>query len=127
MYSSITTFNSSDGLFQELLTLADNVQYMNAKHKISMVERQLDMIASSDAWSACRQWPLLNCLHNQLLEMLDNDLMNSAGKFMLTHYEEEGNDLKTHTICSDDEVVPISVHTAAKAISCDDFSTGQKP
>lgn len=109
------------GLFQELLTLADNVQYMNAEHRISMVERQLDMIASSDAWSACRQWPLLDYLHNQLLEMLDNDLVNSVGKVMLTRYEEEGKDPKTYTICFDDEVVPISVHTAAKVISCDTF------
>lgn len=53
--------------------------------------------------------------------ILTNDLINFEGKVMLNRYQEKEIDPKTYTIGFKNEIVPISVHTAAKSISCDSF------
>ena len=109
------------GLFQELLTLADDVQYMNANHKIDVVSTRLTMIASSDAWNADKNWPLLNGIRIQLTEMLHNDMINMAGKGLLDGFVKEGEDPSSVMVHYGSEPDPVSAYTAAKAISCDTF------
>ncbi len=107
------------GLFQELLTLAANVQYLNANHKVDAVARRLKIIASSDAWSVCKQWPALKEIQKQLEEMLKSNMMNEVGKHMLDRLIKEGENPAKKMVQYGNELVPISALLAAQATSCD--------
>ena len=109
------------GLFQELLTLADNVQYSNANHKVEAVERRLKIIASSDAWSVCKQWSALEAIQKQLEEMLQNNLLNDSGKCMLNRLVVNGENPASKLVQFGSEPVQISALLASQAISCDTF------
>lgn len=109
------------GLFQELLTLADDVQYLNANHKVDMVARRLEMIASSDAWSVCKYWPALRDVQKQMEEMLNNNMLNEAGEHMLDRLVKEGEDPSMQMVQHGCEPVPISALLASQAISCNSF------
>ena len=109
------------GLFQELLTVVDDVQYLNANHKVDFVERRLRMIASSDAWSVCKQWPALEGLHNQFKGMINNNMMNQAGKHMLSRLVEEGENPLEKMVEYGSDPLPVNALLAAQAISCDVF------
>ncbi len=109
------------GLFQELLTLADNVQFCNASHKVDVVAKRLRVLSSSDAWSACSQWPALEGLHNQLKEMLANNMMSKVGKNVLARLVKDGEDPLVKMLQYGHEPRPINALLAAQAQSCDIF------
>lgn len=109
------------GLFQELLTLADNVQYYNANHKVDAVEQHLKIIASSDAWSVCKQWPALAVIMKQMNEMLEHNMLNETGKHFLDRLIEDGEDPMIQQVCYGSEPIPITAFLAAQARSCDTF------
>lgn len=109
------------GLFQELLTLADNVHLYNEGHKVQTVEQRLKMIADSDAWSVCKYWPALEGLHKQLNKMLENNMVSETGKHLLHHLLEEGEDPSIEMVHYKDDPMPIPALVAAQAASCDEF------
>jgi hypothetical protein len=109
------------GLFQELLTLADDVGYLNADHKVDLVLQRLKMIALSDAWSTCKYWPALRIIKKQMDEMLGNNMLNEAGKRMIAHLVEEKGDPSSRWVQYGTEPIPINALLAGKAISCDAF------
>lgn len=109
------------GLFQEILTLADDVQDMNANHKVDMVARRLKLIASSDAWSASKNWPMLRGIQLQLTEMLQNDLISYAGKGLLDRFVKKGEDPSAVMLHYGSEPIPVCAYTVAQAVSCDSF------
>lgn len=108
-------------LFQELLTLADNVQYLNARHKVDSAARHLPTIASSDAWSVCKYWPALSGLQKQLNEMLKDNMLNEAGKHMLNCLVETGEDPSSRMVQYRSDPDSISALLAVQAISVDSF------
>lgn len=109
------------GLFQEILTLVDDVRYMNNEHKIDLVTRRLKHIYNCDGWSARTQWPLLEQLYQQMDDMLSGDLLNDAGRIMLNRYVVEGEDVFERKVSYGSDPTLISVSTMAKVISCNDF------
>lgn len=109
------------GLFQELLTLADNVRLYNEGHKVQAVEQCLKMIANSDAWSVCRYWPALELLHKQLKELLENNMLNETGKRLLERFVKEGEDPSTKIVYYGIDPMPIPALLAAQAASCNEF------
>ena len=109
------------GLFQELLTLSDNVQYLNANHKVGVMKRHLEKIVKSDAWSVCKRWMALEELRKQLEDMLKSDMVNEAGKRMLDRLVEKGEDPSSKVVQYGSEPTQISALLASQAISCDTF------
>lgn len=109
------------GLFQELLTLADNVRLYNEGHKVSAVEQCLRIIANSDAWSVCKHWPALEGLRKKLKKMLENNMVTEAGKHLLEHLVKEGEDPATKMVCYGIDTMPIPALVAAQAASCDEY------
>lgn len=109
------------GLFQELLTLADNVRYYNANHKVDAVERCLKIISSSDAWNVCEQWPALDEIRKQMDDMLECNMLNEMGNTFLKHLIEEGDDPTTKMVYYGSDPIQVSALLAAQANSCDVF------
>lgn len=109
------------GLFQELLTLSDNVRLNNAAHKVDTMARSLKTIALSDAWSVCKYWPALADLQNQLKQMLENNMMTEIGMHLLNHLVKEGEEPSTKMVHYGAEPMPITALLAAQANSCDIF------
>lgn len=109
------------GLFQELLTLADNVQYCDAKQKVDIMERNLKIIASSDAWGVCKQWSALEQIRQQLDAMLENNMISEIGKHMLEKIMHEGENVMEQTVQYGSENMMISALLCAQAVSCDAF------
>lgn len=109
------------GLFQELLTLADNVRLYNEGHKVQTVEQRLKTITDSDAWSVCKYWPALKELHKQLKTMLENNMINEKGTHLLAHLVKEGEDPSTEMVYYGIDPMPIPALVAAQAASCDEF------
>ena len=109
------------GLFQELLTLADNVRPYNEGHKVQTVEQRLKMIADSDAWSICKYWPALEELHKQLKKMLENNMINEKGMHLLAHLVKEGEAPSSKPVYYGIDPMPIPALVAAQAASCDEF------
>lgn len=109
------------GLFQELLTLADDVHLYNPSHKVSAIEQRLRMISSSDAWSACKQWPALGMIQKQIEEMLNNNMLIEPGVQMLNCLVKEGENPSTKMVHYKMDPLPVSALVAAQAISCDTF------
>ena len=109
------------GLFQELLTLADNIRLYNEDHKVDAVKRRLNIIATSDAWSVCKHWPALEELHKQLKIMCENDMISEAGERLLKLLVKEGESPESKIVHYGINPLPISALVAAQAASCDDF------
>ena len=109
------------GLFQELLTLADDVHLYNEGHKVCAVEQRLKIIAGSDAWSVCKCWPALEELRKQLNAMLENNMINEAGKKLLDYIIKEDEDVSIKMVHYGIDSWPITALVAAQAASCDIF------
>ena len=109
------------GLFQELLTLSDNVILYNANHKVDAMMRNLRTIALSDAWSVSKYWAALEVLQNQMEEMLENNMLNECGKNLIENIIKEGEHPLTKMVNYGAEPIPIPVLLAAQATSCDVF------
>lgn len=108
-------------LFQELLTLVDDVRLYNANHKVDAVAQRLKMIALSDAWSVCEYWYALKYIHEQLREMLENNMLNKAGKHLLDGLADKGENPETTMVQYGNEPIPVSALLAAQATSCNAF------
>ena len=109
------------GLFQELLTLADNIRLYNEDHKVNAVERCLKIIATSDAWSVCKHWPALEELHKQLNIMCENNMISETGERLLKRLVKESEDPTSQIVHYGINPLPIPALVAAQAASCDDF------
>ena len=109
------------GLFQELLTLADNVRFSNADHKVDTVDRCLKTIALSDAWSVCKQWSALTVLKKQIDDMLANNMLSESGRYLLERLVKEDEDPLIKRIYCHGESTPVSALLAAQLDSCDTF------
>lgn len=109
------------GLFQELLTLADNIRLFNENHKVDAVRRRLNIIATSDAWRVCNYWPALEELHKQLKIMRENDMISETGERLLKRLVKEGEDPTNQMVHYGINPLPIPALVAAQAASCDDF------
>jgi hypothetical protein len=109
------------GLFQELLTLADNVRLYNEAHKVQTVEQRLKLIADSDAWSVCKYWPALEELQKKLKKMLESNMITETGKHLLDHLVTEGEDPSSKPVYYGIDPMPIPALVAAQAASCDEF------
>lgn len=109
------------GLFQELLTLSDDVHLNNANHKVDKMASRLKTIALSDAWSVCKYWPALANLQNQLKQMLENNMLTENGMHLLNHLVKEGEEPSKKWVHYDEEPMPITALLAAQADSCDTF------
>ena len=106
------------GLFQEILTLVDDANYMNVYDRIEKVEQHLNQIVDSDAWSACDQWGHLRLLKQMIDKMLHNNLINDAGKIILENRAPEGADYSETMVWLDNDEDAVSAFTAARSMSC---------
>ena len=103
------------------MTLADNVQYCDAKHKVDIMARDLKIIALSDAWRACKQWPALQQIKQQLDTMLHNNMISEFGRNMLDGLVNEEENAIDKKVEYGNEGKLISALLCAQVISCNVF------
>lgn len=106
------------GLFQEISTLVDDAHYMNGHDMVKLVEQHLNQIVDSDAWSACDQWGHLRVLKQMIDEMLQNNLINNAGKLLLENRICQGTNGPDGMVWCENGEDAVSAFNAARVTSC---------
>ena len=106
-------------LFLEILAIVDNAKYLHTAELIQMMESRIGGLVHSDAWHASEHWGLLESIHNLMMEMHQNDLLNKAGVRILEMEISNGNDPKE--ILSEYKGECVTAFVAAQAFSCQHF------
>lgn len=105
------------GLFQQMLTTADDANYIVGLDLIEFTKSFIYDIIGSDAWAAKNEWPILQDIHNLMLELINNNMVSSKELSLVRAlYHEE--DLQEKTCYLGSEEREISAINAAQELSC---------
>lgn len=106
-------------LFLEILAMVDNARYLSTAEMIAMIKGRISELICSDAWHASEHWGLLESIHDLMVEMHQNTMINKAGKRILEAESSVGNDPKKSIAEYKGEY--ITAFVAAQAFSCQHF------
>ena len=99
--------------------MIDNAKYLDSAALIIMMKRRIGELLHSDVWHAAEYWGVLEALHNLMLEMHKNNMINTAGKQILEMEIRLGTDPKKAIVEYNGE--NLTVYIVAQAISCRHF------
>lgn len=106
-------------LFLEILAMVDNAKYLTTDDLLGMMKTRIGELVDSDAWKAAKHWTLCGSIHDLVVEMHHDSLLNMAGKKMLEHMMPKGADPKQEMVEYRGEMV--NAFVAAQLISCNHF------
>lgn len=106
-------------LFLEILAMVDNAKYLGIDDLLSMMKTRIEGLVDSDAWKAAKHWSLCGSIHNLVIEMHNNSLLNWAGKETLESLIPQDADPNQEIV--EYRGKQVSAFVAAQLISCNHF------
>lgn len=109
------------GLFQELLTLIDDVSCLDGESLVEKVRLFFDQNYCADSWRARDQWPMLASLYDTMIEMRNNSMIDEKSQDILMRFVPDNTDPLNVTVFFGVNEIEKSAFATAQAISCKHF------